>query len=219
MALEMSDVKRSRRERADATRRTILRAANDEFCEAGYQGATIASIARRAGVAPQTVYFVFHTKAELISAAIDLMVMGEEDPTLPQDAEWWHRMVEEPDPVVALHHFVRGAAPLYQRASGLSEVLRAAALTDDELQRTYDHHEGMRAAAFHEVTEILSRKGKLRRGLTIDTATDALLVTMSDAAYVMYTTERGWSHDKVVDWFCAALPRLLLADASPRPRR
>ena len=42
------------------------------FVEKGYHGATVASIAARAGVATQTVYYVFNTKAALISAAIDL---------------------------------------------------------------------------------------------------------------------------------------------------
>ena len=68
-----ADVKGPRRRRAEATRQKILRAAHEEFVERGYHGATIASIARRAGVATQTVYFVFHTKTELVSAAIDAL--------------------------------------------------------------------------------------------------------------------------------------------------
>ena len=60
--------------------------------------------------------------------------------------------------------------------------------------------------------QLLAGKGKLRRDLTVDTATDALLVTFSDSAYVQLTQERGWSHDAVVEWFCASLPRVLLAD-------
>jgi AcrR family transcriptional regulator len=215
----MSDVKSSRRAKADATRHKILRAAHAEFCDRGYHGATIASIAKRAGVATQTVYFVFHTKAELISATIDTLVMGEEQPTIPQEAPWWLAMRAEPDPVEALHEFVRGAAPLFQRASALGEILRAAALTDDEVRRTHDHHEELRATGFREVVEVLAAKAPLRHGLTVDTATDVLLVALSDSVYVQLTTERGWSHDDVVRWFCDALPSLLLAgQPSPPPR-
>ncbi len=208
----MSEVKKSRRQRAEATKRKILLAAQEEFTSAGYHGATIASIAARAGVAPQTVYFVFHTKAELISAAIDTLVMGEDDPVIPQDTDWWRRMVDDPDPVVALQHFVRGAAPLFQRASGLAEILRAAALTDEEVRRTHEHHEQLRALGFHEVIEVLAAKGPLSSGLNVDTATDALLVMFSDSTYVQLTQERGWSHDEVVEWFCELLPRALLQD-------
>lgn len=206
----MSDVKRSRRQRSLATRRRILTAAQAEFCEQGYHGATIASIARRAGVAAQTVYFVFHSKAELISAAIDSLVMGEEEPTVPQDTEWWRALEAEPDAAEALRLFVRGAAPLFQSASALSEILRAAALTDDEVRRTYDHHEQLRATGFRQVVELLATTGTLRQGLTVASATDILLVTFSDSSYVALTVDRGWSHDDAVTWFCDALPGLLL---------
>jgi AcrR family transcriptional regulator len=206
----MSQVKGSRREKAAATRRRILRAAHDDFVEKGYHGATVASIAARAGVAPQTVYYVFNTKAALISAAIDLQVMGEEDPVLPQDTEWWRAMVAEDDASRALRHFVRGAAVLFQRASALSEILRAAALTDEEVRRTYEYHERLRAEGFREVVELLSTKGRLRQGLTVDSATDVLLVVFGDSTYHLLTHDRSWSHDDVVTWFGASLPTLLL---------
>ena len=60
----MSDVKRprsKRREKAAATRERMLRAAIEVFAEQGYGGARMADIAARAGVAVQTLYFVFHT--------------------------------------------------------------------------------------------------------------------------------------------------------------
>jgi len=208
----MSQVKGSRREKADATRLRILRAAHDEFVEKGYHGATVASIAARARVAPQTVYYVFNTKAALLSATIDLLVMGEEEPVIPQDTEWWQAMMAEQDATRALGHFVRGAAGLFQRASALSEILRAASLTDEEVQRTYDHHERLRAAGFREVVEVLSTKGRLRAGLSIGTATDVLLVVFGDSTYYLLTHDRRWNHDDVVSWFCSSLPALLLED-------
>jgi AcrR family transcriptional regulator len=200
----------ARRLKSDATRRKILRAADEEFSAHGYHGATMAAIAKRAGVASQTIYFVFHTKAALISAAIDSLVMGEATPTIPQETDWWRAMLEEPDPGVALRHFVSGAATLFERASRLSEILRAAALTDQEVRRTHDYHEQLRAAGFREVIEVIAQKGSLRPGLTIDSATEVLLVVFSDSTYVLFTSERGWSHDQTVRWFGESLPRLLL---------
>jgi AcrR family transcriptional regulator len=204
----MEEVKGSRREKAEATRRRILHAAREEFEERGYHGATIASIAKRAGVAGQTVYFVFHTKSALISALIDSLVMGEEQPVRPQETEWWQAMVAEPDPARALAHFVRGAGPLFQRASTISEILRGASLTDDEVRRTHELHEGMRAAGFREVVDIVAAKGALR--LTPERATDVLLTMYGDSSYYLMTKERGWSHDEYVEWACTALPELLV---------
>lgn len=206
----MTDVKGARRDRATATRSRILHAAREEFAARGYHGATIDSIAKRAGVATQTVYFVFHTKAALISALIDMLVMGEEQPVIPQDTEWWTAMLAATDARESLRHFIRGTAPLFERASATSEILRAAALTDDEVRQTHEFHEGLRNAGFREVIEVVATRGSLRAGLNLDTATDVLLTVFGDGTYHFFRTERGWSHEQVVEWFNDALPALLL---------
>lgn len=206
----MVDVKSTKRAKSSATRARILDAAETEFAANGYHGATIAGIARRARVATQTVYFVFHTKAELISAAIDRQVLGPDDPAEPQQRDWWLAMNDEPDPRAALRAFIRGAAPLFQRASALSEILRGASLTDAELRKTHEHHERLRERGFREVVEMLAAKGGLGNRWDVDTATDLLLVEFSDASYVLFTGERGWSHDQTVEYYCESLPLLLL---------
>lgn len=209
----MAEVKsNSRRQKADATRRRIVAAAHQEFAANGYQGATIASIARRAEVAAQTVYFVFHTKAALISAVVETAVVGDEDPTPPERSAWWAEMVASPSASEALRTFVRGAAPSFARASAISGILRAAALTDEELAGTYAFQEDLRHRSFRQAVEVVASKGALRSGLTVDTATDVLMTVYGDGAYLLMTTERGWSHDQVVDWWCEALPLLLLDD-------
>lgn len=206
----MPDVKRTRREKAASTRRAIIRAAHVEFVESGFQGATMASIAQRAGVATQTVYFVFHTKPELISAVIDTAVMGESHPLPPQSTEWWQAMVEEPDAVEALRIFVRGAGALFARAATISEVLRAAALNDPEVRRTHELHENMRRIGFNQVLDILQTKAPLRADRTREQLIATFLVVCGDAVYHLYAVEQGWSHEEIMDWWCATLPGLLL---------
>lgn len=207
----MTPAKTSRRAKAAATRRRILRAAHEEFLAHGFHGATMAAIARRAGVAVQTVYFVFRTKAELISAVIDVAVLGEQDPTVPQDSGWWEAMEAEPDPAEALRLFVRGAAPLFERASAISEVLRAAALTDPEVRDLHEHHERLRLEAFGQVIDLFAARGALRAGLDPAHATDVFFTVLSDPVWHQLRTERGWSAERVTDWMSDALPRLLLA--------
>ena len=56
----------SRQERAATTRRRMLDAAYDLFCEQGFRATTMDAIAQRAGVAVQTLYFTFHTKDALL---------------------------------------------------------------------------------------------------------------------------------------------------------
>lgn len=208
----MAGVNRERRSRAEATRAKIVAAAHDEFVEKGFHGATIASIANRAGVAAQTVYFVFHNKVTLISAVIDSRVMGEDAPTIPQETAWWKAAVAERDGAEALRIFIRGASPLFERASAISEILRAAALTDDELAATHREHETMRLEAFRDVIGMVATKAKLRAGLDLDAATDAFFTVYGDTTFYQLTVERGWSTERVVDWLCDVVPGMLLAD-------
>lgn len=44
--------------------------------------------AERAGVAVQTVFFVFHTKAELLSRVVDAAVLGPREAKPPEETDW-----------------------------------------------------------------------------------------------------------------------------------
>jgi AcrR family transcriptional regulator len=204
-------VKSIRRTKADATRRKIIKAAHKEFVARGFHGATMAGIAARAGVASQTVYFVFHTKPELISAVIDAAVLGDDDPRPPQTQPWWAEMMAEPVAAEALKIFIRGAGVVFARAASISEVLRAAALTDEEVRRTHQFHENLRRDGFGQVLELLAAKGPLREDYSLDELTDAFMTVYGDSSYNLLATERGWSHDQIMAWLCDILPGMLLA--------
>lgn len=208
----VSNVKATpRRERAHRTRRAILDAACAEFIERGYHGATIASIAGRAGVAPQTVYFVFHTKAELVSAVIDDRVLGPDAPQDPQASAWWAAMADAPTATAVLEAFVQGAAPLLDRAAPVSEVVRAAAATDDEVHAVHAKHDELQRAGYRRVIELAAARGTLGPDLTIDTATDVLLTLCGDGLWVQLTADRGWTRDQVVAWLRSVVPAAILA--------
>lgn len=209
------DVKSTpRRVRSAATRLKIIRSAHEEFLASGFHGATMAAIAKRAGVAVQTVYFVFNTKAQLISAVIDHAVLGD-DATPPEETAWWAEMESARTADEALRSFVRGAAPLFERAALISEVLRAAALTDPDVRRTHEHHERLRYDGFRKVMVLLAEKDGLRGDLDIDAATDIFFTLFGDSVWSQLRAERGWSAERAVDFMCDALARLLLAH--PRP--
>jgi AcrR family transcriptional regulator len=183
MYLGMGDVKGiPRRERAARTRRAIVRAAAEEFRTRGYHGTTMAAIADRAGVAVQTVYFVFHTKALLLTATIDDAVMGEDQPTPPEETDWWQEGATTDDGRRALDLFVTNVAAIERRAAALNRVAHAAATTDPEVLDVLARHESMRVAGFRRY---------------VDTLADL-------------TEARGWSVEKYVAWTVDALCRLLL---------
>ena len=210
----MSVVKGSaRRDQTRLTRRRILDAAKSEFVSNGYHGATITAIARRAEVAPQTVYFVFHNKPALMSAVIDDAVLGVEA-TPPEASAWWAKMRSAPTAADALVAFVRGAAPLLERAAFVAVVLRGAALADAEVQAIQDKHDRMQEAGYRQVIDTVAEKGPLRADLTPATATDALLLLCGDSTYVQLRHDRGWTEARIVAFLSRLVVDSILQDPS-----
>lgn len=93
----------------------------------------------------------------------------------------------------------------------ISELLRAAALTDPEARTIFDRHDQLQVTGYRQMVDLAASKGALRPGLTPESATDLLLTLCGDGTYVQLTTQRGWTRDQVVDWLADATPRLLLA--------
>ena len=195
----------SRRERARATRLRITRAAYTLFCERGYVGTTMADIADAAGVAVQTVYFTFHTKSDLLSSTYDMAVLGAGDPAPPQMQPWYVAAVAEPSVARALRWVVEGAAEIERRVTPLDLAVRAAAESDPETARVWDHHERMRSEGYREIIDLLRGKSELRRGLTPERATDLLLLYVGPAVYRSLVMDRAWTHAEWVDWTIATV--------------
>src|SRR3954451_24994522 len=62
------------------TREQVLAAAAELFEESGWAGTTVAAIAKRAGVAVETVYSGFGSKKEVLRAVVDFAVVGDAEP-------------------------------------------------------------------------------------------------------------------------------------------
>src|SRR4051812_44549341 len=94
---------RRRRERAEeerrATRSRVIDAATRLFVANGYTGTTMAAIAREAGVAMQSVYSAGRSKADLLHAAVDRAVAGDDRDVLMHDRPSFTSIAAERDPV------------------------------------------------------------------------------------------------------------------------
>ncbi|MEZ4595593.1 MAG: TetR family transcriptional regulator [Chloroflexota bacterium] len=206
-----------RRQRARATRLRIAGAAAALFRERGYTRTTMADIAAAAGVAVQTVYFVFHTKTEVLDSAYGLAVMGEDEPAVPQDQPWYRQAVVEPDVAVAVRLVVEGVSEILRRVAPLDHAVRAAAAADPEAAAFLARNEGMRADGYREMLGFLVVKRPLREGLTQERAVDVLLFLASPGAYRALVIERGWSHAEWVAWTSGALCQALFAPGADQP--
>jgi len=206
----------SGRRRARATRSRITKAAADLFAERGYTRTTMADIAAAAGVAVQTVYFVFHTKPEVLDSAYGLAVMGENDPAEPQDQAWYRQALAEPDVSIAVRLLVNGLSEILRRVAPLDFAVRTAAAADPEASAFLTRNERMRADGYREMVGLLSRKCPLRENLTDGHATDLMLFLAGPGAYRALVLDRGWTHAEWVAWTSGALAQQLF-QASGRP--
>ena len=206
----------SRRQRAEATHWRIVRAAYTLFCERGYAGTTMPQIADAAGVAVQTVYFAFHTKGALLSRAYDFAVLGEK-PLDPHDQPWHRAMTAEPDVTQAVRAFVTGVGEIMRRATPLYIVARVAADGDPDAAEITAIHERRQADGYRETLELLRTKAELRDGLTLERATDLLLLFAGMDAYHVLVGRHGWSHEEWVAWTVSAVAEQLFdrVDRSP----
>jgi AcrR family transcriptional regulator len=201
--------KPTRRERAQATRRRIIRAAYARFCDQGYAGTTMADVAAQAGVAVQTVYFTFHTKAELLAGAYEFAVLGEDDPKPPAMQPWYAAAAAEPDAHKALGILAPGVAEIITRAAPLETVVRATASSDPEAAAVWDYHERLRADGYRGMVELLASKAPLVPGLSIERATDLFLLYLGPHPYRGLVVDHAWTKAAWLDWATQALDREL----------
>jgi AcrR family transcriptional regulator len=198
-----------RRGRAKATHWRIVKAAYGLFCAQGYVGTTMAEIADAAGVAVQTVYFAFHTKAALLSRTYDVAVMGEDEPTIPQQQAWYLAMAAESEVTEALRHFLTGVGEITRRVTPLSIAAQVAADGDLETAGVIALHDTWQADGYREVIELLATKAPLVPGLDLERATDLLLLYAGTDVYHVLVEGRGWSHDEWLGWAAVALSQQL----------
>lgn len=203
--------KPTRREQAEASRHKVLRAARDAFVEFGYHGATMSDIARRAGLAVQTVAYFFGTKPKLLSELISATVRREMGDTAPLDRdEWEHAMATSVTGRLLVDTFVDGGHPILHGVAPLMDVARIGALTDPEVAAVYRFHEDWRERDFAQFTGWLADRGALQDGLTREQATDIALAVFGPEMYLVLSRSRGWSDDAIREWMSSSLKRLLL---------
>jgi len=186
----MEPVKTSvRRERARATRERILAVAYQLFATRGYQATTMPDIAAAAGIAVQTVYFVFHTKATLLERVYATAVLGAEE-IRPIDSEWYRRAVADPSAGRGLATMLTGVLSVAARLAPLAATMET--VDDAEVQAVRTEKEALRRHLHRSYVEHLKRSKALRRELTVDAATDLFLGLCSPILFNEMTVRLGW---------------------------
>jgi AcrR family transcriptional regulator len=183
-----------RQRQAEETRRRIAEAARRLFVMRGYAGTTIEAVARKAGVAVQTVYAVFASKRGLLTELMDRATFG------PAYQKLVNQAVATEDPVARLRIAARIARQVHDSWRGEIELLRGAGVVAPELAALERERENRRFEAQKPVIDHLAQTGRLRRGLKVSEARDVLWALTGREFYRNLVVQRGWSSDHYEDW-------------------
>jgi AcrR family transcriptional regulator len=207
-SVKTSVTRAARREQAAQTRGRILEAAYRLFCADGYEATTMQLIAETAGVAVQTVYFVFGTKAQLLAEVEARVVLGDAPSEQWRQRPWAAQMRQETDPGRLLALFVEVDTDIKSRISPFVAAVGSALPSDPQSTAARDRG---RDGFFGSVVDRLAELGALRDGLTPSRALDIMRVVNTTEAYAELTTRRGWTAAEWKQWLNDLLRLQLLA--------
>lgn len=189
-----------RREQAAATRRDILDAAQRLFERDGYPATTMAAIANEAQVALKTVYLAFETKSGVLRALWNLRLRDDRDELPVSEQPRYREVLEEPGPERQLRLNARNSREGKLRVAALAEVIRSSAALDPDIAALWERINREYHANQRVIVESLDQKGALRRGLTIDHATDILWTLNHPNTWQLLVTQRGWTPEQYEQW-------------------
>ena len=185
-------VRAARAERTEATRSRIVAAAAPLFAALGYLDTTMAGLARAAGVAVQTLYLSFGSKAAVLEAV--WAAAGEDQPT-----GWLERLRAAADGPAALAEHVTTTAAALELRHPLARVLLAAAADPEPAALLAT----ARAAAYAQhtaaVDELAERPG-FTMEITVQRATEVVVALLSQEAYGLLVGDHGWSTQDWATW-------------------
>ena len=200
----------SRRSASQERRARILTASREVFVEQGYVGTTMAAIAKRSGVAVDTVYELVGRKAALFRLLIETAISGEDQAVPPDEREYVQRMQAEPTARGALTIYAKALPLIHARLAPLVAVLQAAASAEPELAELWHEISERRATNMRRLAAQLESTGEL--AVPADRAADVIWATNSPELYLLLVRQRRWSPDEYSDWLNATWQKLLLVD-------
>src|SRR5690242_2087545 len=189
-----------REEQAWATRRRIADAARRLFAEQGYSTTSLAEVAREAGVAPRTVYTVFGTKREILSAICEAWL---EDARARGRAQ---EVLALADPVER----VRGAggwlATLYAAGFDVVQVLDSAVDEDGPTRKLLR----AKLAGRNRVMDSMVASVQDRLAVPLTEGQALFRAMAAPGVYQSLVVEAGWSPERFGAWLGDLLEQQLL---------
>ncbi|MFI7632944.1 TetR/AcrR family transcriptional regulator [Nonomuraea sp. NPDC049400] len=203
----MSDVKRTnkRAQKAKETRRRILAAASELFVQDGYGATNLQDVAEKAGVAVQTIYFVFGNKRALLKELVDVTIAGDDEPVATMDRPWYTAALAADTAQDMLRTYVAGTTSVLERVAPIGKVLEAAVASDPEVAALWPHDVDPRYVVQQGAAKALVGKPGARAEVSVEEAADLLYGLLSPELYLLFVQERGWPRERWEQWVTRTL--------------
>jgi len=191
-----------REQQAAETREAVLAAAAELFGERGWAGTGMRDVARSAGVAVETVYANFRSKSDLLLAAVDVGVVGDDAPVALADRPEFAALAvgDRAHRAAAAGRLMVG---IQRRIAGVHHALREAAASDATLaERLRDNEERRRVSVEQGLALVAGRP-------VTDRERDGFWAVLSMEVYRLLTDQAGWTDDQYEAWVADLVLRLL----------
>jgi TetR/AcrR family transcriptional regulator of autoinduction and epiphytic fitness len=208
---------RPRDRRAKETRRRMRDAAHELFLTQGYADTTMKQIAAGAGVAVQTVYYTFKTKAALLREVVEVVGAATDEPVPVAQRPWMREAMSATSQQRVLALAVEHATGIYERVAALWPALDAAAATDPDIASYWRGVAAQRRAGQHAIVARLAELGSLRPGLDVEHGTDLVVVLFGHEVYRGLVLDAGWTVLSYKAWLFTTLVQQLLGQHPVEP--
>ena len=191
-----------RQQQAAETRAVVLAAATTLFATRGWSATGMRDVAQEAGVSVETVYSNFRGKTELLMAAIDIGVVGDDAPVpLAQRSEF--AALSAGDFAERVASAARLITGINRRISGLRRALGEAAASEPELAAKLTEGENRRRTNTRQGIELVTG-----RGVDDDDVDGVWAITGVDVFHLL-TEIAGWPLARYEKWMTDMLSTML----------
>ncbi len=181
---------RARRAAADARRERVLAGAAELMLRDGYAATTVAAVAERADVSPETVYKAYGGKAGLVRALHARALEGDGATPAEERSDRLRSTAPAADVVSGWARLTTEVAP---RVAPVILLVRDAAATDPEMRKELAAIEAARHRRMLSNARALADRGLLRAGVSVRQAADVMYVLTSAEMYELLVLRRRWS--------------------------
>jgi AcrR family transcriptional regulator len=211
MAMQLVKSTGKKGEKSRQTRQRIVQAAYDLFVAQGYGATTLQSIAERAGVAVQTIYFGFGNKPSLLKEVVDVTIAGDDEPIPTMRRPWFLDALAAESADAQLRAHVRGTCQVLRRVAPIIDVLRSAGEQVPILAGMWQQDADPRLEVQAAAARSLAAKPGARAGLSPDHVADVLFGVLSPELYLLFVRDRGWLPERWEEWAYDTLKSQLIA--------